>query len=306
MRRLPPLNSIRAFEATARHLSFSKAAEELNVTPGAVSQQVKVLEDYLDLKLFKRKNRMILLTDEAQICLPLLSEGLDKLSQGIETIREQNNDKPLTITASPTFASRWLLPRLSSFQQQFPGIDVRIEASNELADLVNDDIDVGIRFGTGDYSGLEADYLFSQNVIPVCHSSLLEGKNKIQTPEDLKNHTLLHAHGDYFVMDDNTHVDWEMWFATIGVNDIDARHGLHFSQYNLLIETAIRGQGVALVGDAVISDELASGQLVKLFEETDIPLGFSYYLAYSNNKTNLPRVKIFRQWLLAEVKKLSR
>lgn len=306
MRRLPPLNSIRAFEATARHLSFSKAADELNVTPGAVSQQVKVLEDYLDLKLFKRKNRMILLTDEAQICLPLLSEGLDKLSQGIEIIREQNNDKPITITASPTFASRWLLPRLTSFQQQFPDIDVRIEASNELADLINDDIDVGIRFGTGEYSGLEADYLFSQNVIPVCHPSLLEGKNKIQDPEDLKNHTLLHAHGDYFVMDDNTHVDWEMWFATIGVSDIDARHGLHFSQYNLLIEAAIRGQGVALVGDAVISDELETGQLVKLFEETDIPLNFSYYLAYSNNKANLPRVKIFRQWLLDEVKKVRR
>ncbi|MEH6456948.1 MAG: transcriptional regulator GcvA, partial [Cocleimonas sp.] len=304
MRRLPPLNSIRAFEATARHLSFSRAADELNVTPGAVSQQVKVLEDYLDLKLFKRKNRMILLTDEAQICLPLLSQGLDKLSQGIETIREQNNDKPLTITASPTFASRWLLPRLTSFQQQFPDIDVRIEATNELADLVNDDIDVGIRFGTGEYSGLEADYLFSQNVIPVCKPSLLEGENRIQSPEDLKKHTLLHAGSEYFIMDDKTHVDWEMWFATVGVNDIDARHGLHFSQYNLLIEAAIRGQGVALVGDAIISDEIKTGQLVKLFEETDIPLSFSYYLAYSKNKTNLPRVKIFRQWLLNEVKKL--
>ncbi len=301
MRRLPPLNSIRAFEATARHLSFSKAADELNVTPGAVSQQVKVLEDYLDIKLFKRKNRLILLTDEAQICLPLLSEGLDKLSQGIDAIREQNVDKPLTITASPTFASRWLLPRLTSFQQQFPGIDVRIEASNELADLINDDIDVGIRFGAGEYRGLETDYLFSQNVIAVAKPSLLEGGDIIQSPDDLKYHTLLHAPGDYFMMDDSTHVDWEMWFATVGVSDIDARHGLHFSQYNLLIEAAIRGQGVALVGDAVISDELNSGQLVKLFEETDIPLSFSYYLTYSNKKVNQPRVKIFRQWLLDEV-----
>lgn len=306
MRRLPPLNSIRAFEATARHLSFSKAADELNVTPGAVSQQVKALEEHLNLKLFKRKNRIILLTDEAQMCLPLLSEGLDKLSQGIETIREQSNDKPLTITASPTFASRWLLPRLSNFQQQFPDIDVRIDATNELADLVSDDIDVGIRFGTGEYSGLEADYLFSQNVIPVCKPSLKAGKDIIQNPEDLKNHTLLHAQGDYFVIDDDTHVDWEMWFATVGVQGIDARPGLHFSQYNLLIEAAIRGQGIALIGDAVISDELKSGQLVKLFEKTDIPLSFSYYLAYSNNKKNLSRVKIFRQWILDEVKKLKR
>jgi len=305
MRRLPPLNSVRAFEATARHLSFSKAADELNVTPGAVSQQVKVLEDYLDLKLFKRKNRQILLTDEAQLCLPLLSQGLDKLSQGIDIIREQSSDKPLTITASPTFASRWLLPRLTDFQKQFPDIDVRIEASNLLADLINDDIDVGIRFGDGDYAGLETDYLFSQNVIPVCKPSLIEGKNGIRTPGDLKHHTLLHASGDFFVMDDNTHIDWEMWFATVGVNDIDAKHGLHFSQYNLLIEAAIRGQGVALVGDKVIDDELKSGQLVKLFKETDIPLSFSYYLAYPNSKAKLPRVNIFRKWLLDQVKEMQ-
>lgn len=306
MRRLPPLNSIRAFEATARQLSFSKAADELNVTPGAVSQQVKVLEGYLNIKLFKRKNRMILLTDEGQICLPLLSKGLDKLLQGIDMIRELNIDKPLTITASPTFASRWLLPRLMSFRQQFPSIDVRIDATNDLADLINDDIDVGIRFGSGEYAGLEVDYLFSQSVIPVGNPSLLEGENLMHSPDDLKKQTLLHAHGDYFYIDDNTHVDWEMWFATVGVDGIDASHGLHFSQYNLLIEAAIRGQGVALVGDAVISEELESGRLVKLFEETDIPLMFSYYLAYSSNKANLPRVKIFRQWLLNEVKRLNR
>ena len=303
MRRLPPLNSIRAFEATARHLSFSKAAEELNVTPGAVSQQVKVLEDYLDLKLFKRKNRMILLTDEAQICLPTLSEGLDLLLQSINMIREQSNDKPLTITAPPTFASRWLMPRLTSFQREFPDIDVRIDASNDIADLVNDDIDVGIRFGSGEFNGLETDYLFSQNVIPVCNPALLKGEHKLETPEDLKNHTLLHAHGDYFFID-KTHVDWEMWFATVGVEGKGGRHGLHFSQHNLLVEAAIRGQGVALVGDVVVNEELKSGQLVKLFVDTDIPLKFSYYLIYSNARSNLPRIQIFRQWLLDEVKKV--
>lgn len=305
MRRLPPLNSIRAFEATARHLSFSKAADELNVTPGAVSQQVKVLEDYLKLKLFKRKNRLILLTDEAQICLPLLSEGLDKLSQGINIIHEHSINKPLTITASATFASRWLLPRLTDFHKQFSDIDVRIEASNLLADLVNDDIDVGIRFGDGNYPGLETDYLFSQKVIPVCHPSLLEGDNKINVPEDLKNHTLLHPGNDSFYLNDNTHIDWEMWFATVGVKDIDLKHGLHYSQYSLLLDAVIRGQGIALVGDTVISDEIKSGHLIKLFDDTDIPLSFSYFLAYSKSKANLPRVKIFRQWLLDEVKKLE-
>ncbi|MCL4108039.1 UNVERIFIED_CONTAM: hypothetical protein GTU68_017067 [Idotea baltica] len=305
MRRLPPLNSIRAFEATARHLSFSKAADELNVTPGAVSQQVKVLENYLNLKLFKRKNRLILLTDDAQICLPLLSEGLDKLSQGIEAIREQNNDKPLTITAPPALTSYWLLPRLTNFQKQFPEIDVRLDANNELADLVNDDIDVGIRFGTGEYSGLDADFLFSQSVIPVCSPQLLQGEHKIQTPEDLKNFTLLHAQGDFY-MTDNTHIDWDMWFATVGAKGGNTTHGLHFSQHNFLVDAAIRGQGVALVGDVTISDELETGQLVKIFDNTDIPLNFSFFLVYSNTKAKLSRIKIFRQWLLDEVKKLDR
>lgn len=305
MRQLPPLNSIRAFEAAARHLSFSKAADELNVTPGAVSQQVKVLEDYLNIRLFKRKNRMILLTDEAQLSLSLLSNGLDQLAQGIDKIREHTMDKPLTITASPTFASRWLLPRLTNFKKQYPSIDVRIDASNELCDLVNDDVDVAIRFGDGNYPGLETDFLFSQSVIPVGRPSFLEGENKIQYPEDLKHHTLLHTRGDYFMIDNNTHVDWEMWFATVGVNGIDTERGLHFSQYNLLIEAAVRGQGVALVGDAVISDELKSGQLIKLFEETDIPLSFSYYLCYPSD-INTSRVKVFRQWILDEVKKLER
>ncbi len=303
MRRLPPLNSIRAFEATARHLSFSKASEELNVTPGAVSQQVKVLEDYLNLKLFKRKNRMILLTDEAQISLPLLTESLDNMSQAIDMICEQSNDKPLTVTVSPTFASRWLMPRLSSFRNEYPDIDVRIDATNDIVDLVNDDIDVGIRFGTGEYSRLEAEFLFSQNVIPVCSPKLLDGKVKLEMPEDLENHTLLHAHGDYFFIE-SVQVDWEMWFATMGIENINARHGLHFSQHNLLIEAAIRGQGVALVGDVVINDELKSGQLVKLFEDTDIPLNLSYYLIYSKNRSNQPRIQAFRQWLLDEVKKV--
>ena len=305
MRRLPPLNSIRAFEATARHLSFSRAADELNVTPGAVSQQVKVLEDYLNLKLFKRKNRLILLTDEAQMCLPLLSDGLDKLAQGIDTIREQSDDKPLTITVSPTFASRWLMPRLTSFHKHFPEIDVRIDASNMLVDLVNDDIDVGIRFGDGDYPGLEAEYLFSQSVIPVCHPDLIQGENKLQTPNDLKNHTLLHSHDDFF-FSDNTHIDWEMWLATVGAEGVDPGHGLHFSQHNLLIEAAMRGQGVALVGSVTVSNDLASGELVKPFEDSDIPLSPSYYLVYSNTKARLTRIKIFRQWLLEEIKKVWR
>ena len=299
MRRLPPLNSLRSFEATARHLSFTKAADELNVTAGAVSQQVKLLEEYLGLKLFKRKNRMILLTDEAQLCLPYLTDGLDKFAEAMTVLRGYESNKQLTITLPPTFASRWLMPRLSGFQKQYPEIDVRIDASNELVDLVNEDIDVGIRFGTGDYSGLEADFLFSQEVFPVCSPKLLLKGPKLEKPQDLENHTLLH--GEYYT-NDNSQVDWGMWFATVGIDSVDTSHGLHFTQHDLVIEAAIQGHGVALVGSVAISNDLEEGRLVQLFE-TSIPLEFSYYLVYSNMKSSQLRIKSFRQWLLDEVKK---
>lgn len=303
-RRLPPLNSIRSFEAVARHLSFTKAADELNVTPGAVSQQVKVLESYLNVALFKRRNRMILLTDEAQVCLPLLSEGLDKLSAGIAAIREQSDENTLTITTPPALTSYWLLPRLAHFQKQFPDINVRIDARNTLADLVNEDIDIGIRFGTGEYPSLETEYLFSQSIIPVCSPALLQGGHKLQTPEDLKNFTLLHTQGDFFITD-NTHIDWDMWFSTVGVKDIDTKHGMYFTQHNFLVDAAIRGQGVALVGDVIVKDEIASGKLVKLFEDTDILLNFSFFLVYSAAKAKLHPVQVFRKWIFEEIQKTN-
>lgn len=301
MRKLPPLHSLKAFEATARHLSFTKAAEELNVTPGAVSQQVKALEEYLSLKLFKRRNRMILLTEEAQICLPYLSDGLDKLAQGIDAIHAHESDKPLTITLSPTFASRWLMPRLNSFHQCHPEISVRFDATNNLVDLVNEDIDLGIRFGTGDYSGLDADFLFTLEVFPVCSPELLAKGPPLETPQDLKHYTLLH--GENYSYDKNfVQVDWDMWFATVGVKGMDTSNGLYFTQHTLAVEAAIQGQGVALVGSAIHSLDLKEGHLVKLFESA-IPLGFSYYLVCSKAKSKQPRIQAFREWLLKEVKK---
>ena len=179
MRRLPPLNSIRAFEATARHLSFTKAANELNVSAGAISQQVKLIEEYLGITLFRRANRKIILTDEAQIGLPFLTHGLDELVKGIHAIQEYEMNKPLTITLPPTFASRWLIPRLTDFQRTHPDIDVRIDATYKLVNLINEDIDAGIRFGTGKYPGMKSDFLFSQKVILVCSPTLLEKGDKL-------------------------------------------------------------------------------------------------------------------------------
>lgn len=283
-------------------MSFTKAAEELNVTPGAISQQIKTLEETLGLKLFKRQNRMILLTEQAQICLPYLSEGLDKFAEGIRAIEQLNIDKPLTITVAEAFASRWLMPRLRTFQARHPNIDVRFDVSKELVDLVRDDIDIGIRFGSGEYPGLETDFLLPQDVYPVCSPGLLERGPPINTPEDLGHHTLLH--GDYFYLD-ASQPDWAMWFKTLGVEGINSSHGLRFSNAEMVVQAAVEGQGVALIGSVIAEDDLKAGRLVRPLEET-IPLTFAYYFVCAKSKAQLPRVVAFREWLLEAVKSEQR
>ncbi len=301
MRRLPPLNSLRAFESTARHLSFTNAADELNVTAGAVSQQVKVLEDYLGLALFKRQNRMILLTQEASLFLPYLTEGLDKFVEGLDAIHNAQANKPLTITLPPTFAARWLMPRLMSFQKLHPEIDVRIDATYKVVDIINEDIDAGIRFGSGDYAGMDSDFLFSQDVIPVCSPTLLKQGLGLETPENMKNFTLLHC--DFFLnTDSQRQPDWDMWFAMAGVEGVDTTRGVHFIQHDLLVQAAIEGQGVALVASVSASKALEDGLLIQPFESR-IPLDNSYYFVYPKMKSSLPRIVAFRKWLLEEVEK---
>ena len=301
MKQLPPLNSIRAFETTARHLSFTKAAEELNVTAGAVSQQVKALEEYLGVLLFHRKNRSITLTQEAIISLPQLADGFSKLSEGIESIRNYQTNKPLTITLPPTFASRWLMPRLMRFQSLHPEIDVRIDASYKMVDLINNDIDAAIRFGTGDYPNLHSDFLFEQKVIPVCSPDLLKKGRQLESPEDLKNFTLLHC--DYFLKPSSqAQPDWNMWFALVGIdmNIIDTKRGLHFAQHDLMVQAAIDGQGVGLIASVSAQQALKDGKLIQPFQSY-IPLDDSYYFVYPKNKSNLKRIQAFREWLLNEV-----
>ena len=307
MRQLPPLNSLRAFEATARHLSFTKAADELNVTAGAISQQVKQLEEYLGVKLFLRKNRIITLTQEAQLGLPQLSDGLDKFVEGVRAIQNCYNQKPLTITLPPTFAARWLMPRLAGFQKLHPEVDVRIDATYKLVDIINDDIDAGIRFGTGDYAGLEADFLLEQEVIPVCSPALLEASSaqgkSLKKPEDLSDHTLLHC--DFFLNSTSqTQPDWDLWFAMVGVDaeSIDTSRGVHFAQHDLLVQAAIEGQGVALVASISAQKAIKEGLLVQPFD-SGLPLEHAYYFIYPKAKADLLRVQVFRQWLLEEVRK---
>lgn len=301
MRKLPPLNSIRAFEATARNLSFTKAANELNVSAGAISQQVKLLEDYLAIQLFKRKNRKIMLTDEAQVGLPQIIKGLDHLLEGINAIQNYQIDKPLTITLPPTFATRWLIPRLNSFQKLHPEIDVRIDATYKVLDLINDDIDAGIRFCSGNHPEFQADFLFSQKIMVVCSPALLEKGVKLEVPEDLENFTLLHC--DFHLWTSTkAQPDWDMWFSLAGIDNFDTSRGVYFSQHDLLVQAAIEGQGVALVASVSADKAIKEGLLISPFK-CNIPLDDSYYFICSKMKSNLPRVKVFRNWLLTEVEK---
>jgi len=293
---LPPLNSLRAFESAGRHLSFSKAAEELSVTPGAISQQIRGLEDFLEIKLFKRRNRSIVLTDAGQIFLPLLSDGFSSISEAVDVVRKSQCDEPLTITAPPSFTSKWLIPRLCKFQSLHPDIDVRIDASSHLVDFVRDDIDVGIRFGDGEYPELESIFLFSFDLIPVCSPELLTDGKGLGDVSDIRHHTLLH--------DDDRNIDpswpdWAMWLATAGVDDIDASRGIYFNQGEMIIEAALEGQGIALVSSVMAAGEIESGRLVQPFE-TRLPVRLRFHLVTSAQKARNPKVAEFRQWILEE------
>ena len=298
-KRLPPLNALRTFEAAGRHLSFKKAAEELSVTPAAVGHQVKLLEDYLGVALFRRMNRAVLLTDAGQAALPELREGFDKLSAAVERIRVRDTPALLTLTVEPSFAARWLVRRLERFHLAHPDIDIGMDATFRIVDLEREGVDLAIRYGQGDYPGLLADKLLDEEVYPVCSPSLLEGPHPLREPRDLRHHWLLHDEG---MSEDDSWPDWETWLRVLGVEAIDATRGTRFYEHTLLIEAAIQGQGVALAGRVVVADELLAGRLVRPFgPEYGTRLDFSYYLVRRPQVAETSRVVAFRDWLLAEV-----
>jgi LysR family transcriptional regulator, glycine cleavage system transcriptional activator len=190
-RRLPPLNALRAFEAAARHLNFSRAADELSVTPGAVSQQIQNLEDYVGAALFKRTPKGLLLTDAAQTALPALREAFDRLAEAASLLTAAVDGRRLTLTAPPSFAAKWLVPRLKRFEEAYPQIDVWLSADMEIVDFASGEIDLAVRYGAGRYAGLETARLLNESVVPVASPELIAA-NPLLTPEDLAHHTLLH------------------------------------------------------------------------------------------------------------------
>ncbi|HKJ53946.1 MAG TPA: transcriptional regulator GcvA [Gammaproteobacteria bacterium] len=296
MNKLPPLKSLQAFEAAGRHLSFTEAARELNVTPGAISQQMRMLEEFLEVRLFKRLNRAIVLTDAGQVFLPLISRGFENFGEAVAILGDKRIDGPLTITAAASFISNWLIPRLGRFKRRHPDIDVRIDTSNRLVDFMHEDIDLGIRFGNGVYPELDTVFLFSYDLIPVCAPELMQAENGLEKISDLNHHTLLHS--DYSSLD-AAFPDWEMWLKVVGADDVDIGHGIYFGQADQLIQAAIDGQGVALIANVMVERAIAEGKLVQPFS-TRLPVKMSYHLVTSPGKSRIAKVRAFREWVLEE------
>ena len=294
-RRLPPLNALRAFEAAARHLNFSRAADELSVTPGAVSQQIQNLEDYVGVALFKRTPKGLLLTDPARIALPALREAFDRLAEAASMLTAAVDGRRLTVSVAPSFAAKWLVPRLGKFEALHPQVDVWISAGMELVDFNSGEIDIAIRYGAGRYPGLEVARLMQETVIPVASPELLDTQ-PLNDPADLAGHILLH---DGSPDADDSCPDWTMWLAARGVKGVDGTRGPRFNQSSLVIEAAVGGRGVALAKRALAQADLDAGRLVSPFQITTA-VDFAYYLVHPKPKGRLPQVKAFMTWLTAE------
>ncbi len=298
-RRLPPLNSLRAFEAAARHLSFKAAAEELHVTPAAVSQQVKALEDYYGVQLFVRLTRALQLTETGQAAQPALKEGFSKLDEAASAIANHTQSGVLTVSVPPSFGAKWLVPRLDRFSAAHPDYELRIDATDALVDFGAGGVDVGLRYGRGLYDGLSVERLMSEVAFPVCCPALAEGDPPLRRPEDLVNHTLLHVR---WKMEAESAPNWRMWLRAAGVEGVDPEPGPRFSVENLALQAAIEGHGVALVSSALVAGDLKAGRLVRPFAPaTTEATAFSYYLVYPPAGRADPKVQAFRQWILEEV-----
>ena len=294
-RRLPPLNALRAFEAAARHLNFSRAAEELAVTPGAVSQQIQNLEDYVGAALFRRTPKGLLLTDAAQTALPALREAFDRLAESASLLTAAVDGRRLTITAPPSFAAKWLVPRLGDFERAHPQVDVWLSAGMELVDLTAGEVDIALRYGAGRYPGLEVQRLMSETVISVL-SPVLLADQPLEKPEDLARHILLHDGSPDL---DDSCPDWAMWLAARSLRGIDGQRGPRFNESALVIEAAVNGRGVALAKRTLAQADLDAGRLVAPLQIATA-VDFAYYLVHPKAKVRLPQVKAFISWIAAE------
>lgn len=294
-RRLPSLNALRAFEAAARHLSFTRAADELSVTQAAISHQIKGLEEQIGMPLFQRRNRNLILTNAGQSLLPDMTEAFDCMNAALAKIKRQDEAGVLTVSTMDSLAATWLMPRLAKFRAKHDDIDVRLATSDVIVDYERDGIDIGIRYGLGSWPGLIAEKLMPEQIFPVCAPELLHKNGGLLEPQDLRGHTLIH---------DDMPEDWNMWLRVAGVADIDPTRGPGYSHSNLVMQAAINGEGVALGRDLLVADALLAGVLVKPFDLA-LTASYSYYVTRTELGADRPKVRLFYEWLLGEARETA-
>lgn len=288
-RELPSLTALRAFEAAARHLSFTKAAAELHVTQAAISHQVKGLEQHLGVRLFRRLTRRLLLTDEAQTLLNVVQHSFDNIAGTVQQLSKQSTHGALDVVLRPFFAARWLSHRLSRFWVQHPEITLRLHHSSATEEFPGADVDLAVRWGDGNWSGVEVELLVPVKVAPVCSPVLLHEDAPLRSPADLRLHPLMH--------EENVDL-WPLWFAGVGLPDLEVPPGPIIDDTNVRVQAAMDGQGFALAPLALLRDDIATGRLVTPFDYVLDHLG--YYIVYPRGALAQPKVRIFRDWLLAE------
>jgi len=289
LRRLPPLNALKAFEAAARSESFTRAAEELNVTQGAVSHQVKALEAILGVKLFNRERQRLVITEAGREYLAVVRDALDRIAVGTERLVQRQTSGVLTVSTSPDFAAKWLVHRLGRFAEAHPDIDLRVSATIQQVDFAREDVDLALRHGDGNWAGLDTVRLCPEQLFPVCAPKLVSGRNRITKASDLLKFPLLRLE-DW--------KNWARWFDAAGVA-ATAVPGPVLNRASMLIDAAVDGQGIALARTTLAAWDLINGRLVKPID-VSLRLSNTYWIVCPKATSALPKIKVFREWLLAE------
>lgn len=290
LRRLPPLNALKSFEAAARHESFTRAAEELCVTQGAVSHQVKALEAELGVKLFNRERQRLLITEAGSEYLVLIRDALDRIAIGTERLVQRQSSGILTVSTSPDFAAKWLIHRLGRFADVHPDIDLRISATMHHVDFAREDVDIAVRHGEGTWAGFSVARLCDEQLFAICSPKLLSGRNRISQPSDVLKFPLLH-------LDDRK--DWLRWLEAAGVDSVELSHGPVLNRASMIIDAAVDGQGVALARTLLAAWDLINGRLVRPFD-VSLRLSKTYWIVCPKATSTIPKITMFREWLLAE------
>ena len=288
--RLPPLNNLKAFDAAARHESFTRAAEELCVTQGAVSQQVKALEAALGIKLFNRERQRLIITEAGRYYLTIVRDALDRIALGTERLLQRQNAGVLTVSTSPDFAAKWLVHRLGNFAEAHSDIDLRVSATLHHVDFAREEVDLAVRHGDGNWPGLDTVQLSAEQLFAVCSPKLLLGRRKLGKPADILKFPLIHL---------DSRADWTKWLRTVGINDAEVTHGPVLNRASMVIDAAIDGQGIALARTTLAAWDLINGRLVRPFTEA-LRLSKTYWIVCPRATSNMPKIATFRNWVLTE------